>query len=79
MLSEDDYEIAKMMHVFNAIADTSANDAFTLNALISSYFKICHESGLSLEEIRDSFQEALIMFSNKIKDGLLRDNPGLSQ
>jgi len=77
-MTEDDYEIAKIMHIFDAIADTSAHDAITLNALLSSYFKLCHQNGLSLENIRDSFQEALIIFSNKIKDGLLRDNPGIS-
>jgi hypothetical protein len=78
-MTEDDFEITKIMHIFNAIADTCENDAITLNALISSYFKICHESGLSLEEIRDSFQEALIIFANKIKDGVLKDNPGVNQ
>lgn len=68
----------KAMHIFGSICETLDHPSIGLNALMSVYFKICHERGFSLEEIRDSVQDALIVFSNKIKDGLINDNPGLN-
>jgi hypothetical protein len=75
---DENLEIMKTMHIFGAICETLDHPSIGLNALISVYFKICHQRGLSLEEIRDSFQECLIIFSNKIKDGLLNENPGVN-